>query len=238
VTHGDLVDTGDGGSRIHVPSSPTVTYRSVMLLAEAFVLLALNPDGTPARGLTAQSAVKLCVTAALLTALSQDGHLDLSDGRIRLTGTTPTHPLLQQVLDNVRLDEGKKLKNRLAQLRHSGWNEVVDLMVEEGLLGRETRTMRPTRHPVLCSQEQDALLRQVRSAATGIGPMDDRTATLLALAGPGQLLEVVAPDRADRAAARTRIKEAADRVPAAAAVKSVIDATDAAIGAAVILNSG
>ena len=59
--------------------------------------------------------------------------------------------------------------------------------------------------------------------------MDDTTATLLALAGPSQLLEVVAPDRADRKMAKRRIKEAADAVPAAAAVKYVIEAAAAMV---------
>ena len=52
---------------------------------------------------------------------------------------------------------------------------------------------------------------------------------LLALSGPCQMLEVVAPDRADRAKAKKRIAHAAEQVPAADAVKHVIDATQAAI---------
>ena len=62
---------------------------------------------------------------------------------------------------------------------------------------------------------------------------DDRTAVLLALAGPCHLLEVVAPERADRAAAKRRIAEASERVPAASAVKHVIDSVNAAMIAVV-----
>ena len=53
--------------------------------------------------------------------------------------------------------------------------------------------------------------------------MEPRIAALLALAGPSQLLEVVAPARSDRAKAKKRIAEAAEQVPTAAAVKYVIE---------------
>jgi hypothetical protein len=194
-----------------------------VLLAESFVLLALDPDGRPARGHSNQSSAAVGVTGALITELSQQGHLDLSDGRIHLTGTTPTHPLLLQALDNVRKYEGKTLKRRLSSIKHSGWSEVVDLMIHEGKLGRKKEALHFARHPVLCPGEQQQVLERVRAAATSDEPMDDQTAALLALAGPGQMLEVVAPHRSDRKMAKRRIKEAAERVPAAQAVKYVVD---------------
>ena len=52
-------------------------------------------------------------------------------------------------------------------------------------------------------------------------PLEPRTASLLALAGPCQMLEVVAPDRK---VAKRRIEEATEQVPATEAVKHVIDA--------------
>ena len=104
-------------------------------------------------------------------------------------------------------------------------------MVAAGTLGREKATLRPTRHPVTDPAAQATLLADVRAAARGNGALPPRMATLLALAGPSQLLEVVAPDRADRAKAKARIAEAAESVPAAAAVKYVIDSMNAAIAA-------
>ncbi len=41
-----------------------------------------------------QPAVAVGVTGALVTELAQQGHLDLADGRVYLTGTRPAHPLL------------------------------------------------------------------------------------------------------------------------------------------------
>jgi hypothetical protein len=195
-----------------------------VLLAEEFVLLSLNDDGTLARGSTNQPAAAVGVTGALISELAEDGHVDLSDGRIHLTGTAPSDPLLVQTLENLAPLEGKKLKSRLSSVKHSGWSEVVDSMVDAGVIGREKEPLRTTRHPVTDPAAHAALLAEVRNAATGTGPLDGRAAVLLALAGPCQMLEVVAPERADRAQAKQRIQQAFERVPAAAAVKAAIEA--------------
>jgi hypothetical protein len=190
--------------------------------------LALDPDGTVARGISNQPAAAVGVQGALVTELAQQGHLELGDGRIRLTGTRPDHPLLAQALDNLAPHEGKKLKSRLSSVKHAGWNEVVDAMVADGVLGRQKPALRPTRHPVADPAAHASLLAEVRAAAVGRGPLDPRTAALLALAGPAQMLEVVAPARADRNQARRRIAEAGEQVPAAAAVMHVVEAMDSA----------
>ena len=204
-----------------------------MLLAEDFVLLALDADGTPARGNTNQSSVSVGVTGALIAELAIDGHVELTDGRLHLTGTRPTHPLLDQTLENLAPHEGKKLKSRLSSVKHSGWPEVVDSMVADGTIGREKDPLRPTRHPVTDPVAHAALLAEVRAAATGDGPLTQRDAVLLALAGPCQLLEVVAPERADRKQAKRRIAAASEQVEAAAAVKCAIEAVAAATTAVV-----
>ncbi len=209
-----------------------------VLLAETFVLLSLNPDGTLARGTTSQPAVAVGVTGALVTELVQGGNLELTEGRIHLTGSTPTHPLLAQALAGLAPHEGKKLKSRLSSVKHAGWREVVDGMVAAGVLGREKDILRPTRHPVVDIPAHAELLAEVRAAAKGDQPLDPRMATLLALAGPSQMLEVVAPSRSDRAAAKSRIAAAAEQVPAAAAVKHVIDAMHAVIAGVAAASSG
>ena len=184
-------------------------------------MMALDPDGTVARS---QSAAALGVTGALVAELVHDGHLTLDDGRIHLTGTSPQHRLLIQAFEGVKPHEGKKLKTTLGSIKHAGWSEVVDSMIEAGVLGRDKQAFRATRHPILDPRAQDLLLGEVRSAAVGDGPLDWRMATLLALAGVSQMLEVVAPSRGDRQRAKQRIKEATEQVPVAAAVKYAIDA--------------
>lgn len=200
-----------------------------VLLAEEFVLLSLDHDGRPARGKSNQPAAAVGVTGALITELVQDGHVDVADGRIRLTGTRPANQLLAQVLDNLATHEGKKLKSRLGSVKHSGWTEVVDAMVARGVIGREKKPRRTTRHPVSDQSAQASLLAEVRAVATGDGPMAPRIATLLTLAGPSHLLEVVAPARSDRAKAKKRIAEAAKQAPAAAAVKHVVESMETSV---------
>ena len=137
--------------------------------------------------------------------------------------------MLAQALDNLAPHEGRKLESRLGAVKHAGWKEVVDAMVADGILGRVRLGLRATRHPVTDVAAHAAVLTEVRAAAASDGPIEPRTAALLALAGPSQLLEVVAPDRAARAHARRRIAEAAEQIPAAAAVKYVVDSMHAAV---------
>jgi hypothetical protein len=157
-------------------------------------------------------------------------HLDLADGKIAAAeGSSPKHPLLAAALAAAAKHQGKSLKSRLPRIQKAaGWSQVVDGMVDRGMLGREKSTLRPTRHPVLDEAGQDEVLRRVRQAAVGDGPLEPRTATLLALAGPCHLLEVVAPERSDRRRAKQRIAEATEHVPAAVAVKKTIEAMETA----------
>lgn len=208
---------------------PHIRQHGSVLIAEELVLLALHPDGTLARGQSTQPSVATGVTGALVAELALAGHIDLGDGRIRLTGSRPDHPVLAQALDNLSPHAGKKLKSRLGAVKRAGWSEVVDGMIADGALGRDKASLRPTRHPITDPGRHAQLLARLQQAATADVDLDDRTAVLLALSGPCQLLEVVAPERSDRAEAKRRIAEAADRVPAAGAVKHVIDSVNAAV---------
>ncbi len=52
---------------------------------------------------------------------------------------------------------------------------------------------------------RDAIVERLRAAAAGDGPIEARTALVLSMTGPGNLLEVVAPERSTRKHARDRI---------------------------------
>ena len=58
------------------PSDGRTAMHGKVLLAEEFVLLALDADGRPARGTSNQPAVAVGVTGALVTELVQDGHVE------------------------------------------------------------------------------------------------------------------------------------------------------------------
>jgi hypothetical protein len=190
-----------------------------MLLAEEFALMALDPDGSLRRGILTQWAAEVGVTGALIIELAQNGHINISDGRIHLTGTRPADPLLAQVLTNLAPHEGRKLTSRLESVKHAGWREVVDNMVKAGIVRREKHGLHTTRHPVADPGAQATLVARVRSAAHDDTDLDPRMAALLALAGTCQLLEVVAPERDERKHAKRRIAEAAAQVPGIDAVE-------------------
>lgn len=212
-----------------------------MLFAEDFVLLALDPEGrvVPATllqrfhaGMPKQQMVAKGVECALVNELAHEGHLEIADdkyGRISLTGTVPEHPILARALEVMARHEGKKLMHALGYSRKMGshwWDEVIDGMVAGGVLqGREDERLTKRhrfRFPVQDTAAQATLLAEVRAAAVSEGPLDARTATLLALAGACRLFEWVVPDRADRSKAKRRFAEASEQVPAASAVKFYI----------------
>jgi hypothetical protein len=94
----------------------------------------------------------------------------------------------------------------------------------------------PTAHPLLDQAARAEPLARLRTAAADDGPIEARTAVLLALSGPARLLEVVADK--PHAQAKRRIAQAADLVPAADVVKKVIaEAAAAAASVAVIAAS-
>jgi hypothetical protein len=99
-------------------------------------------------------------------------------------------------------------------------------MVDAGILRRRDRHCGPTRFPVVDRDTHAALLAEVRAAATGTGQLSDRDAVLLALAGPCQMLRVVAPRRSDRSQANHRIMLATSRVPVAHEVRTVTGAVN------------
>jgi hypothetical protein len=200
-----------------------------VLLAEGIVLVSLSPDGTLARGVMSQTAIGIAVTGALVADLVEAGHVTLPDGRVHLTGTRPTEPLLARTLDNLERHEGKRFKRRIGSIKHAGWKEVVDDMIDRGIVGRVKESMRPTRHPVTDPAAHAALLATVRRAATDDSDPPPWVADLLALAGPAQLINVVAPNRADRKSVRKRMAAAADRTPA---MKSIVRAVRDAVTAA------
>lgn len=201
-----------------------------MLIAQGYVLLALKPDGSPARGDGFARPALVGVPAALVAELSQTGFLALPDGRIQVAGGDPGHPLLRRTLEELAPYEGRKLKRRLSALRRIGWNDVVDDMVDAGMLGRvKASTMSLTRHPPTDLARHVALRDQMRWAALGTGPVDPWTATLLSMLKTCQMVSVVAQDRSERTSAKARIAEVVDQVPRPEAMRIVLEAAAAAI---------
>ena len=95
---------------------------------------------------------------------------------------------------------------------------------------------------VIGAAARQAVVDQVRAAATGAGPVRPDVAVVLALAGPCRLLERVAPDRSTRREAKRRIARATAEAPFVPGVAKIVEkliaavtATAAAIAAAWLL---
>ena len=203
-----------------------MTSVEAMLLAEELALIALDPDsGRHAVG--TRDNLNACL-AGLLVA-----ELQLED--------RPPAAILDAA--NEVVDEaGPKLKRALSAMsrgleRRLGagtWDAVIGGLVDAGVVAPAEGSLRPS-HRVLDPASREAIVERLRAAAASDEPMEVRTAVLLSMTGPAQLLELVAPDRAARKHARKRIDHALDASamgPVAASVRKVIAEAAAAAAAA------
>jgi hypothetical protein len=196
-----------------------------MLLAEELALIAINPN-SGRHALGTRDNLNACLAGLLVIEL----HLD----------DRPESDLLSAA-DEVVAEAGPKVKAVLSAMsrgleRHLGmgtWDAVVAGLVHAGLVAPTSGGLRP-HNEVIDPAARDAVVSRIRSAAAGDEPLDARTASLLAMSGPAQLLELVAPDRSARKHARWRIDhalEATSLQPIAESVRKVL--ADAAAAAAV-----
>jgi Golgi phosphoprotein 3 GPP34 len=199
-----------------------------MLLAEELALIALDPEsGRTAVG--TRDDLNACVAGLLVAEL----HLE----------DRPASPLLDaagEVFD----EAGPKMKAVLSAMsrglhRRLGlhtWDAVIAGLVDAGVVAPASGGLRP-RNEVLGPAVRDAIVERLRAAAAGDDQLEVRTALLLSMTGPAQLLELVAPERSDRRHARQRMDHALDGTftePIADSVRAVIADAAAAVAASVV----
>lgn len=196
-----------------------------VLLAEELALIAIDPD-SGRHALGTRDNLNACLAGLLVAELHLDDH--------------PETALLSAV-GEVVAEAGPKTKAVLSAMsrgldRRLGmgtWDAVVAGLVDAGVVAPASGGLRP-RYEVIDRDRRDALVVRLRSAAAGDELLDVRTALLLTMTGPAQLLELVAPERSDRSHARRRIDHALDATslqPIAESVRKVL--ADAAAAAAV-----
>ena len=113
------------------------------------------------------------------------------------------------------------------------WDAVLGGLVAAGAVASDEGGIR-RRYTVLDVATRDSIVERLRAAAASDEPMPARTAVLLSMTGPAQLLELVSPDRSTRKHARKRIDGALDSTSLEAlgtSVRKVL--SDAAAAAAV-----
>ena len=106
-------------------------------------------------------------------------------------------------------------------------------LVDANIVAPAEGGLRPS-HRVLDRAARDAIVARLQLAAAGDEPLDVRTAVLLSMTGPAQLLELVAPGRNARKHARRRIDHALDATslhPVAESVRKVLAEAAAAAAA-------
>ncbi len=198
-----------------------------MLMAEELALVAINPDsGHHALGVRDQ--LNACVAGLLVAEFG-------------LNDAAPASPVLAAA-GEVLAEKGPKIKPVLSHMNRGldkrlgvgTWDAVIGGLVDAGVVTPIEGGLR-TRYTIVDVAARDAIVERLRVAASGDQPLDVRTAMLLSMTGPAQLLEVVAPDRRTRKHARRRIDGALDSTalePVGESVRRVIADAAAAVAVA------
>lgn len=221
-----------------------------MVLAEELALVALNPEsGRHAVGIRSQ--LNACLAGLLVAELVLDGVVESSgsDGLVVATGhaaPTQSNSAILEAAVEVVAEKGPKIKAILSHMdrglsRRLGagtWDAAVSGLLRDGVVVWREGSRRP-RYELVEMPRRDAIVDRLRAAATTDGALDPRTALVLSMTGPARLLEVVAPERANRRHARDRIDHALDSTdlePVGEVVRRLIaEATAAAVAAVAVV---
>ncbi|CAN5808556.1 MAG: GOLPH3/VPS74 family protein [Ilumatobacteraceae bacterium] len=212
-----------------------------MLLADELVLVAIDLDSGRHR-LGTRDQLNACLAGLLVIELVLDGHAEAaaSERELAIVGDRPVHPVLAAAAEVLAEKDGR-IKGALShmdrglrdRLGTGTWDTLAAALVDDGSLEAVEGGLRD-KWIVHDPAARDRIIATLRQAADGDEPMEVRTAALLSMTGPAQLLEVVAPDRAGRKHARRRIDHALDGAslqPISASVRRVL-AEAAAVAAA------
>ena len=183
-----------------------------MLLAEELALVAVKPD-SGRHELGTGDQLNACLAGLLVAELVLDGNVGAGN-RLVVTGEPPASRTLAAAT-HVVAEKGPKIKAVLSHMSRglqqqvglSTWDTAVAGLEAAGIVGPPNGTLRSKR-ALLDVPARDAIVNRLRATAADDGPIDLRTALLLSMAGPGQLLEVVAPSHVGRRHARHRIDHA------------------------------
>ena len=189
-----------------------------MLLAEELALVALNPEsGRHAIGVRSQ--LNACLAGLLVAELLLDGRAEPyeTSGVVVATGGATSSSSTLEAAAGVVAEKGPKIKailsdmdrNLTRRLGAGTWDAVMSGLVRDGVVSVRGGSRRP-RYDLVDLAARDRVVQRLCTAAVTDGALDGRTALVLSMTGPAQLLEAVAPARPDRRHASHRIDHALD----------------------------
>lgn len=209
-----------------------------MLLAEELLLIAL--DDASGRDVTSMGLLDVGLAGAVLLDLSLAGAVTARDGKVVATGT-PDDPLLADAAATIRAQERprdarhwvKRLPKALRPLRE----RVARRLVERGVLREERRRLLGlipvTRWPEADPSAEEELRARLCAALVDGAEPDARTALLVSLLDPLDLVGAAVPREARRAA-RRRAKAIADRGVVGTGLDQVVKELQAAVMVSVV----
>jgi Golgi phosphoprotein 3 (GPP34) len=216
-----------------------------VLLAEELALVAIDAaSGRHALGTRDQ--LNACLAGLLIAELVLDGAAAPGERKatvVLVDGLRP-RPALLAAAAAVIATKGPKIKAVLShmdrgleqELGSGTWDAVVAGLVTADVVSPPAGRVRP-RHEVTDATARDEIVDRLRHAAAGDDPLDARTALVLSMTGPANLLEIVAPERSGRKHARRRIDHALDSDqlrPIGESVRRVLAEAAAAVAAGTV----
>jgi hypothetical protein len=198
-----------------------------MLLAEELALIAIEPE-SGRRPLGTGDHLNACLAALLIAEAS------LGDGQQTSPVVAAAAEVLAEKKGKVKAALSHMSRGLDQRLGTGTWESVVGGLVGAGIVAADDGGLR-RRNRVLDTAARDAIVERLRTAAAGDEPLPVRTAVLLSMTGPAQLLELVCPDRRQRKHARRRIDTALDDTileSVGTSVRKVLAEAAAAVGAA------
>jgi hypothetical protein len=217
-----------------------------VLLAEELALVAIHPE-SGRHSLGTRSQLNACIAGLLVGELVVDGVVVCdADGGIVVPAEHPAPPSpLLAAAAQVVSEKGPKLKAVLSDMdrrlsRQTGrgsWDWALDGLVSAGVLAPGDGGVR-SKNDLLEPAHRDAIVGRLRAAAAGDDALDPRTALVLSMTGPAQLLQLVAPHHGERRHCRRRIDHALDGTSYEAictAVRKLIEEEAAAAAAAAVV---
>lgn len=205
-----------------------------MNLAEEFLLLAYDDDGTP---VTDGTHLDNGLGGAVLLDLALAGRVDVIDRRVAVTDRTSTgDALLDDALARIDAeDRPRKPGYWVTKLAKQTRPLVLARLVETGVLtvakDRVLGVFPRTKYPTPDGKQppaETAVLERMRAAVAGAGPVDPHTGALCALVAATELDRKVFADL-PRNQVKARLKQIGEDAWAATAVKRTIEEIQAAV---------